>query len=504
MTNLLGIDLGTSSVKAVLINDRTDIVGIGSQEYPIDVPEPGFAEQGPDSWWQATITAVRAACAQAGSADIGGIGFSGQMHGGALLDRDGNPLGKAIIWADQRSASELGDIEAILQRAQLSNVPGTAIAAGFFAATLRWLARHDPQRLDRTHRILLPKDYVRYRMTGVISTEATDAASTGVFDVAHRRWSPDLMQALGLPESIFPPCHDSADVVGRLTADAGSVLELSPGIPVVAGMSDQPAQAIGNGLINPGLGSITIGTGGQCFAPVDAPRIDPRLRLHTFCHAPADRWYVLGAMLSAGLSLRWLRNLHGMANDPHAYEKLSALAANVPPGASGLLFLPYLVGERSPLMDPRARASFIGLTLGHELGHLARAVMEGVAFAMRQILETMAEIDAYSDQLIASGGGLAAPLWRQIAADIIGRPLLLASGKERAGVGAALVAGIGTGRYGSYAECVQAARQAYTPTEPDPARHRLYSEQYAEFTAAYPPISDLLHRLGARPIARQV
>ncbi len=498
MARLLGIDLGTSSVKAVIADERAHVLGVGSQEYRIEVPQPGWAEQEPEAWWQATITAVRQALAEAGSPTtdvIDAIGFSGQMHGTILLDAERQPVGRAIIWADQRSAVEVGEIMSLVGTDQLARIAGTAPAAGFMGPTVRWLQKHDPARLEQARSVVLPKDYVRLRLTGEVGTEATDGSSTALFDVRQRQWSSTIIETLDMPDNIWPNVYESADVVGALTKPAAQALGLPAGIPVTAGCGDQPAQAVGNGLIDPGVGSVTIGTGGQLFAPMTRPQADPLLRLHSFCHAPADRWFVMGAMLSAGLSLRWLRNTMGMAQDPDAYNRLAALAADVPPGCNGLLFMPYLVGERSPLMDPLARGCFVGLTLGHELGHLARAIMEGVAFAMRQILDVMTGIGTPIDQLLASGGGLASAVWRQIVADVLARPLRLSTGRERAGAGAAVVAGIGVGVYSSYSEAQRAVALPFELTEPDPQRSAIYAEQYKRFVQLYPLLKPVLHEL---------
>lgn len=495
MARLLGIDLGTSSVKAVVADERARILGVGNQEYRIDVPQPGWAEQDPEAWWKATVTAVRQAMTEAGHGAIDAIGFSGQMHGTILLDSERQPVGPAIIWADQRSAAEVGEIVSLVGTDQLARIAGTAPAAGFMGPTLLWLQKHDPARLEKARYVVLPKDYVRLRLTGEVGTEATDGSGTALFDVRQRQWSSTIVESLDLPDNIWPNVFEAADIVGALTKSAAQELDLSSGIPVAAGCGDQPAQAVGNGLIDPGVGSATIGTGGQLFAPMIRPQADPQLRLHSFCHAPAERWYVMGAMLSAGLSLRWLRNTMGMADDPNAYDRLAALAADVPPGCNGLLFMPYLIGERSPLMDPLARGSFVGLTLAHELGHLARAIMEGVAFALRQILDVMTGIGTPIDQLLASGGGLASPVWRQIVADVLSRPLRLSTGRERAGAGAAVVAGIGVGVYSGYSEAQRAVALPYELTEPDPGRAAIYAEQYDRFVQLYPLLKPMLHRL---------
>jgi xylulokinase len=333
----------------------------------------------------------------------------------------------------------------------------------------------------------MPKDYIRLKLTGNLGTDASDASATGMFNVEKRAWADDLIARLKLPRSIFPKTNASTDVVGYVTSDAAAELSLTPGIPVAAGSADQPAQAIGNGLIDPPLGSITIGTGGQAFVPLREPILDSKLRLHTFCHAPSERWYLLGAMLSAGMALKWFRAILG--NDRFSYADLDRLATSVPPGCEGLTFLPYIVGERSPIMDPRARGGFVGLTLGHGPSHMARALLEGVAFAMRQIVETMEECGAGLPKLVASGNGLGSPLWRQMVADILQRPLFQGQdtyAAERAGVGAAMIGGIGAGIFKNYDDVRRLAPVFDVVTTPSAERADQYEAGYHRYLDLYP------------------
>jgi xylulokinase len=487
MSALLGIDLGTSSVKVVVYSTTGKILGLGSAEYPILTPQPGWAEQDPEHWWTATVQAVRSAQAAAGQPEILAIGFSGQMHGPALLDKQDRLLGNAIIWADQRSGPLLDEIESLIGKKRLAEVCGTAPAAGFLIATLRWLQRYDPERLEKIGAILLPKDYVRFRITGEVATDASDAAATGLFDVAQRIWAWEVIESLGLPRTIFPAIRDSAEVCGKLQPEPATELGLNPGIPVAAGSADQPAQAVGNGLIEPGQGSVTLGTGGQVFVPLAAPVFDAQGRLHTFCHALPTRWYLLGAMLSAGMALRWARQV--LRCDQISYRDLDQMAAAVPIGSEGLVFLPYLVGERSPLMDPHARGTFAGLTLRHDTGHLFRAVLEGISYAMRQIVETIEETGVHMDCWVASGNGLASHFWRQMVADTLNRPLLRgedANSAERAGVGAAILGGIAAGVLSGFKEAQSFAPKFDEVTQPDPARVEAYEAAYVRFKALYP------------------
>jgi xylulokinase len=485
MSSLLGIDLGTSSVKVVVFALDGSIRGLGTAEYPILTPSVGYAEQEAEDWWRATILAVRQAMDKAGKPDISGIGFSGQMHGFVLIGRDRRALGRAIIWADQRTAELLPEIESIV--GPYLKKCGTAPAAGFLIATLFWLQRHQPELLDRALTLVMPKDYIRLKITGELGTDESDASATGIFDVERRTWADDLITRLKLPRSIFPVAHQSVELVGHLTKDAAMELGLAAGIPVSVGSSDQPAQAVGNGLIDPPLGSVTIGTGGQVFVPLSQPLLDPKLRLHTFCHAPRDRWYLLGAMLSAGMALRWLRAILG--SDRFSYAEMDRAASEVEPGCEGLTFLPYIVGERSPIMDARAKGGFVGLTLRHGPGHLVRALLEGITFALRQIIETMEDCGAHLPKLVASGNGLGSPLWRQMLADVIDRPLCQgkdAFAAERAGVGAAMIGGIGAGIFKGYDDVRKLAPVFNVITAPQADRKDQYEIAYRRFLDLYP------------------
>lgn len=498
MPLLLGIDIGTSSAKAVLFDAETARpVAAAGHEYPLYTPTPDAAEQNPNDWWQAVVAVVRQATAHASRRDIAAIGLSGQMHGTVLLDAAHQPVGPAIIWADQRSAAASAALIARVGADHFTALAGTLPAAGFMGSTLRWLRDSDPARLDRARQVVLPKDFVRLRLTGEIATDISDAASTALFDISQRAWSAALINAAGQSESLFPPVLASAALAGALTAAAAAELGLAPGIPVVAGCADQPAQAVACGLIAPGAASVTTGTGGQVFVPLAAPAAGPiptDQRLHVFNHAAPAMWYVLGAILSAGLALRWLRRITGLEGQPDAYARLSADAAAVPPGADGLTFLPYLLGERTPHMDPLARGCFIGLSYHHERGHLARAVMEGVAFALRQALETSQALTGPPQTLIGSGGGVESAIWRQIQTDVFGLPLRKSLLAEQASVGAALLAGVGANVYASLSEACAQAVHLDQPTEPQRASVRLYDDLYAQFCQLYPLLRPSFHR----------
>jgi xylulokinase len=447
----------------------------------MEVPLPGRAEQDPEAWWSNAVMAVREALHEADTTDIVSIGLDGHMHGGALLDADQQPLGRAITWADQRTADLIPSIEAEVGLETFLSIAGTRPAAGFMAPTLVWLQQHEPERLEATSMFVMPKDYLRLRLTGEAATDFSDASATALFDVASRAWSLELCQMLGVPSEVLPPLLESGEVAGRLTEPAAAELGLEPGIPVAAGSADQCAQAVANGLVDPGRGSVTLGTGGQILVATGAPMADPKGRIHTFCHAAPERWYQLGATLSAGLSLRWLRDrLRPESDNP--YAALDRLAADVPAGSDGLIFLPYLVGERSPIMDPEATGAFVGLTLGHGQGHLARAVLEGVACSLRATRDAVVDAGGNCHTWLATGNGLASPLWRGIVTDVFGEPLSYVDAPERTGVGAALIGGIGAGVYAGYHEASEAARPSLVVTEPDPERARAYDDVYARYS----------------------
>lgn len=494
---LLGIDIGTSSVKAVLFDPEGEqVIASAGQEYPIHKPAPDRAEQNPDDWWNATVSVVQQVIHQTG-ADVTAISLTGQMHGPAFIGEDHTPIHPAIIWADQRSADVIDTITDLIGAERWTHITGTLPAAGFMSATLYWLAQHDPDLLARTHRVILPKDYILLKLTGELSTDVSDAAATSLFDVTEIAWSQPIIEALGIPPDIFPAVLPSDAVAGQVRPDAAALLGIRAGVPVVAGCSDQPAQAIANGLTTPDKAAVTLGTGGQVFVPVirqDGQALPVDRRIHVFNHAVPGMWYELGAILSGGLSLRWLRNTLGVAD----YATLSAEASDVPPGASGLIFLPYLFGERTPHMDAQARGAFIGLSYDHTRAHMARAVMEGVAFAMRQTLEICLELSREARQnrpvqIIAAGGAMDVPLWRGIMADVLNRPLRRSLIPDQSPVGAALLAGAGTG---VYADIVAASRAEYgEPTPPEPANVDHYEALYQQYARLYPLLRGEFHSL---------
>ena len=443
---LMGVDLGTSSTKTVIVDLEGSLLAVAQQEYALETPHPGWAEQDPETWYRAAAATMAQALRQSGvrPQSVAAIGLAGQMHSLVCLDRRGRALRPAIIWADQRSGEQVAGVYARLGRERLAAWTGNPLAAGFMLASWLWLRQHEPEVCRRTRQMLLPKDALRLWLVGEAGSEPSDASSTLLFDPIARSWSAPLLEALGIDPALLPPIFPSAGVAGGLRRRVAALTGLKPGTPVVFGGSDQALQALAQGVTAPGLVSCTIGTGGQLFAATLQPRPDPDLRLHLFCHALPETWHLEAAILSAGLSLRWLRDQVLGGQD---YAALADAASGVPAGAEGLIFLPYLVGERTPLMDPAARGAFIGLTLRHDRRAMARAVMEGVVFALRQGLELMEELGVDSNRILASGGATRHPLWLQLQADIFNRPVLPSRVQEATARGAALLAGVGAGLY---------------------------------------------------------
>ncbi len=498
----LGLDLGTSSLKALLVDDAGRVLGRGAAGYSVRYPRSDHAEQDPDEWWWAAVTAARQALAGTdGTVTVVAIGLSGQMHGTVLLgDRD-DLLAPAVIWADQRSWREVAEITARIGAERLIELCGSPVATGFQAATLRWFQREQSELWRRVRTVLAPKDDLRRRLTGVITTEPSDGSGTLLLDVRRRDWSPEVLAALDIPPELLPPVHPSTAVVGQLRPDAAASLGLPPGIPVVAGAGDAPSGALGAGVVEPETMLVSLSTGAQVLVPSTEVRVDGRGRLHTFCGAlppgPARAgWYQMGATLVAGLAMRWLRDRVLDVGGEDADEQMTAWAAEAPVGAGGLLFLPYLVGERTPHMDPRARGAFLGLAARHGRPELVRAVMEGVALACRDAFAVLAEVGATPSSIVLAGGGARSALWQQIMADIFNLPVRPLATAEQSALGAALLAGTGVGRLDPIAASRAWARYD-DPVQPNPERHARYADLVALFREAWTSLSAISHRLSA-------
>jgi xylulokinase len=480
---LLGIDIGTSHVKAALVDAASaKMIATTLRETPLHVPKPGYAEQNPDDWWQAAVATVREVLTAPGinPQHVRGIGLSGQMHGTVCLDASLRPVRSAIIWADQRSAHQ---VHQILQEVSFDDLaryaPGLP-SPSFMGPVMRWLREYEPETLDQTHIVMLPKDYVRLQLTGEAATDTSDASAAWLFDVVNERWSDWLTALCHVELQMLPPVLGSAEIAGVLTGAASEALGLPVGIPVVAGSADCAAQSLGCGVIDPGTALIAIGTGAQVVMPLNTPQPDPALRSYLYNHAVPDRWYVQTALLAAGLMLRWLRDTLGTVHRPDAYEHLSTLAAGIPPGADGLICIPHLAGRRG-IGGSDTAGGFVGLRLHHGSAHLARAGMEGVAFAVREILDAAQVRGGVPEHIIASGGAMRSPVWRQILVDVISIPLELAEGENHACSGAALMAGVGCGIYSSLSEACKMLPAPGPGVIPDPARQENYEQLYQRY-----------------------
>lgn len=443
---LLGIDIGTSSIKAMLMQADGKVIGIKAKGHDVEIPRNGWAEQNPEAWWDSLcsiLLSMKEDHPQEMNA-IKGIGFSGQMHGLVAIDKEGHSVRPAIIWMDQRAEKELQEIDEKISRKNQGETFHNRIFNGFALPSLLWMKNNEKEKFDQIYKVFQPKDYLRYRLIGEAGTEVSDASASLMMNVGKREWAKEELDILGIPLEILPELGDSAQIAGNISEKASEETGLRCGIPVVYGAGDQQAQSIGNGAVREGLVISNIGTGAQVSTYASSDLYDKKLRTHTFCHAFSGAYTIYGAMLAGGLSLKWLKEeiLHEAD-----FAKLSQMAETVAPGSERLLFLPYLAGERTPLMDPKARGIFFGLALEHTSSHMVRAVMEGVAYALRDSLEIMKEMGITSRRIIASGGASQSPVWLQIQADILGEEVQVCQTKEQACLGACILAGVGTGVY---------------------------------------------------------
>jgi xylulokinase len=496
MRCVLGIDLGTSSLKAVALAEDGTVRAAPAFSYPIRVPHPGWAEQDPEGWWAAARGAI-GALLDGGIApdDVAALAVGGQMHGTVLLDEAGTSVRPAIIWPDSRTGAEAARAEAALAAQGLIPRLGGGVAAGFMLASLLWLRDHEPDAWRRAARALLPKDYLRFRLTGAVAAEPSDGSGVPAIDLPRREWSREALAALDLPTSLFPPLRASTAPAGALTEDAARATGLRPGIPVLMGGSDQAMAAIGSGLLHPGALLISISTGGQLVAPLAAPLPDPARGLRTLCHAVEGTYLALSATLGAGLSLRWLREAVFEDRDEGSDARLAALAATAPPGAGGLIFLPYLAGERAPLLDPAASGLLLGLRLEHGRAHLARAALEGVAMSLRHALEPLQEAGVHTERVILAGGMARSDLMRRIIAGVLDHPITPLETAEQSALGAALLAAVHAGFYPTLAAACASTVQYSPPVAPDSAHVALYADRYAHYRALYPKLREEMHAL---------
>lgn len=491
---LLGVDIGTSGTKTLLLSEEGQVLASAGYEYPLSTPRPGWAEQDPHHWWEATQATIRQVLRKAGiSGDqVRGVGLSGQMHGSVFLDASNRVLRPALLWCDQRTQAQCEWITETVGRERVVELTSNPVLTGFTAPKVIWVRDHEPEIYSRIRKVLLPKDYVRFMLTGAFASEVSDASGTAMFHVRERRWATELLDAIGVPAEWMPECFESQVPSARISADAAAATGLREGTPVVGGGGDQAAGAVGNGIVERGIISSTVGTSGVVFAFSDEPSVDPKLRLHTFCHAVPGKWHQMGVMLSAGGSLRWYRDTiaapeveAAKARGVDPYVVIAEGAAGAPPGCEGLLFLPYLTGERTPYPDPCARGVYFGLTLRHDRRHLARAVMEGVAYGLRDSFEILDEMSVPVREVRASGGGARSPLWRQIQADVTGREHVCINIDEGPALGVALLAGVGTEVWSSVAEACRAVIQVSERCAPDPQTSAVYNRYYPIYRSLY-------------------
>jgi xylulokinase len=491
----LGIDIGTSGTKTLAIDETGAIRASASAEYPCDHPRPGWSEQAPELWWQATIATVQQvfASGQFEPADVKGVGLSGQMHGSVFLDASGQVIRPALLWNDQRTAAECAEIESAAGgREALVRLVANPALTGFTAPKLLWVRKHEPKNWDRVRQVLLPKDYVRYRLTGTYATEVSDASGTLLLDVANRRWSRELLSKLAIDPALLPACYESPEISAQVGEAGSRATGLPAGTPVVGGGGDQPAGAVGNGIVRQGVVSATMGTSGVVFAHADVLGFDPLGRLQRGCHAVPGAWHVMGVVLAAGGSFQWFRNELGKAEvaaaktlgqDP--YFLLTDEAALAGPGAEGLFFLPYLTGERTPHFDPDAKGAWVGLTVRHGRPHLIRSVLEGATFAMRDSLELIRDMGVALEQVRLSGGGGRNALWRQIQADIYGCDVHTLNSTEGPAFGVALLAQVGTGGFATVPEACDATIRTVESTHVDPKVKTYYDRAYHVYRQLY-------------------
>ncbi|MDE3178603.1 MAG: xylulokinase [Acidobacteriota bacterium] len=505
MPFMMGIDVGTTGTRAVIVRPGGEVAGAATVDHaPMRMPKPGWAEQSADDWWKAAISAVRGALEQSAlqGADIGAIGLSGQMHGVTLLDGAGAILRPAIIWCDQRSQSQCDWISDHAGKDRIIRLVLNPALTGFSAPKLLWVRDNEPAIYGRISRILLPKDFIRYKLTGEFATDVSDASGTLLFDVAGRKWSEEMLGLLEIDRNLLPEAFESVEIAGQISREAALLTGLRAGTPVVAGAGDQAASAVGSGIIAPGAASATLGTSGVFFAFTARPALDPQGRIHTLCHAVPGAWHVMGVTQGAGLSLRWFRDQFGESETWYArqagldpYEVIIREAAKAPPGSNGLVFLPYLMGERTPHLDPQARGMWFGLTAAHTRGHMIRAILEGVAFSLRDSLEIFRELKIPVEQVRASGGGSRSPLWRRIQADIYNEELVTLKESEGSAYGAALLAGVGGRNYASVEGAVEDCVRVSERIAPDAEAAKTYNKFYQVYRSVYPAVRDLSHQL---------
>jgi len=500
MEVFLGIDIGTSSTKTLAIDQNGTILAEASEGYPCYFPQPLWSEQDPDDWWNATVSTVKSVVRKAGLKpnDVKAIGLSGQMHGAVFLDKNNQVIRRAILWNDQRSFAECDEIErAVGGRSALIKLVANPALAGFTAPKILWLRNNEPKNFEKTKKVLLPKDEIRRRLTGVHATEVSDASGMLLLDVAKREWSKPLLDRLKLDYDLLAPCYESQEVTGQLTTEVAELLGLTTKCEVVGGAGDCAAGAVGCGIVTTGSVSTSIGTSGVVFVHSDEVQIDPQGRLHTFCHAVRGKWHMMGVNLASGGSLEWFTSqlcktelAASERSESSIYETLTLEASKTPVGSDGLLFLPYLSGERTPHADPDARGCFIGLSMSHTRGHLVRAIMEGVAFSLRDSLEIVRELKVPVLQIRASGSGSKSRLWRQIQADSFAHNVVTLNAEQGAAYGVALLAAVGKSAFKSIEEACNATIKVVEETSFEREAAAYYERSFKVYQQLYRSLKD--------------
>jgi xylulokinase len=492
---LLGVDVGTVSVRAVLVDAQGQCLRSGSRSYPLVVPRPLWAEQDPTLWWEKGCEAIREALQGSDVNDVAAVGLTGQMHGLVLLDSKGNVLHPAILWCDQRTPAECEELEKSLPEGRVRELTLNPVLPGFTAPKLLWVRRCEPELFARARWFLLPKDYFRYRLTGERVTDPSDASGTSLFEVASGHWSGEILAAAGLRGDWLPRVVQSTAVGSRVSTEAAGPTGLPAGVPVVGGAGDQAAGAVGCGVVSPGQVSVSLGSSGVVFTPVASPARDALGRLHTFCHAAEGMWHLMGVTQAAGLSLRWLREKVLGPPGP-SYEELDMEAATAPAGADGLVYLPYLQGERTPHLDPCARGTLVGLTTHHTRAHIVRAVMEGVAMSLLDCLSIMEDLGIKPAEVRFTGGGARSKLWASIVADVFARRVVLLEADEGPAYGAALLAGVGARFFPNVAAACKGAVRLAGAVEPDSLRTEVYRHAYPVFRKLYTRLAPVFPMIG--------
>ena len=485
---LLGIDISTTGAKALLIDEKGNVVSSSTTSFMLSTPHPLWSEQNPHDWWEGIVRSICQVLQQAGitGSEISAIGMTGQMHGLVLLDEHGEVLRPAILWNDQRTGSQCDEIRTRLGKERLIRLTGNDALTGFTAPKVLWVQQNEPEIFAKVRHILLPKDYIRYKLTGEYSVDKAGGSGTILFDLEERTWSGEVLAGLDIPAELLPPSYEGPEITSNVNVSAAAVTGLTVGTPVVAGGGDQAAQAVGVGAVQPGIIALTLGTSGVVFATTESALVEPEGRLHAFCHAVPGRWHFMGVMLSAAGSLQWYRDTLAPAV---SFDELIDEAQDIQPGSEGLIFLPYLTGERTPHPDPLARAAWIGLTVRHTRAHMTRAVLEGVAFGIKDSFTLIQKAGLGSiDQVRISGGGAKSILWRQIIADVLGVELVTVNTTEGAAYGAALLAGVGAGSFYTVQEACEAAIQITGRTSPSD-NTQLYQQFYPRYRALYPALA---------------